>query len=216
MSPLLAPAALGPVWMDPSYLLTQYGGAFFWISVVIVFIECGLLFPILPGDTLLFAVGLFTATGQMGVNLGVALIGLSAAALLGNIVGYEIGRAVGPPLYRRDGRILKKRYFDQTTVFFERYGNKALVIGRFVPVVRTFITVVAGVGRMERRRFFTWSAVGAVAWAVSVTVLGYLLGTSFPGLQNKLELVILLIVAFSLLPVLVEYLRHRRAAGQLR
>ncbi len=216
MPPLLSPAALGPVWMDPSYLLTQYGGAFFWISVVIVFIECGLLFPILPGDTLLFAVGLFTATGQMGVNLGVALIGLSAAALLGNIVGYEIGRAVGPPLYRRDGRILKKRYFDQTTVFFERYGNKALVIGRFVPVVRTFITVVAGVGRMERRRFFTWSAVGAVAWAVSVTLLGYLLGTSFPGLQNKLELVILLIVAFSLLPVLAEYLRHRRAAGQLR
>ncbi|MDQ2826128.1 MAG: VTT domain-containing protein, partial [Actinomycetota bacterium] len=148
-------------------------------------------------------------------NLGVALIGLSAAALLGNIVGYEIGRAVGPPLYRRDGRILKKRYFDQTTVFFERHGNKALVIGRFVPVVRTFVTVVAGVGRMERRRFFTWSAVGAVSWAVSVTLLGYLLGTSFPGLQNKLELVILLIVAFSLLPVLVEYLRHRRAAGQL-
>ncbi|MEO5744183.1 MAG: VTT domain-containing protein [Terracoccus sp.] len=216
MPPLMAPAALGPVWMDPSYLLTQYGGAFFWIGVVIVFIECGLLFPILPGDTLLFAVGLFIATGQMGVNLGVALIGLSAAALLGNIVGYEIGRAVGPPLYRRDGRILKKRYFDQTTVFFERHGNKALVIGRFVPVVRTFITVVAGVGRMERRRFFTWSAVGAVSWAVSVTLLGYLLGTSFPGLQDKLELVILLIVAFSLLPVLVEYLRHRRAAGQLR
>ncbi len=216
MPPLMAPAALGPVWMDPSYLLTQYGGAFFWIAVVIVFIECGLLFPILPGDTLLFAVGLFIATGQMGVNLGVALIGLSAAALLGNIVGYEIGRAVGPPLYRRDGRILKKRYFDQTTVFFERHGNKALVIGRFVPVVRTFVTVVAGVGRMERRRFFTWSAVGAVSWAVSVTLLGYLLGTSFPGLQNKLELVILLIVAFSLLPVLVEYLRHRRAAGQLR
>ncbi len=216
MPPLMAPAALGPVWMDPSYLLTQYGGAFFWIAVVIVFIECGLLFPILPGDTLLFAVGLFIATGQMGVNLGVALIGLSAAALLGNIVGYEIGRAVGPPLYRRDGRILKKRYFDQTTVFFERHGNKALVIGRFVPVVRTFITVVAGVGRMERRRFFTWSAVGAVSWAVSVTLLGYLLGTSFPGLQDKLELVILLIVAFSLLPVLVEYLRHRRAAGQLR
>ena len=216
MLPLMAPASLGPVWMDPSYLLTQYGGAFLWIALVIVFIECGLLFPILPGDTLLFAVGLFIATGQIGVNLAVALVALSAAALLGNIVGYEIGRAVGPPLYRRDGRILKKRYFDQTTVFFERYGNKALVIGRFVPIVRTFITVVAGVGRMQRRRFFTWSAVGAVSWAVSVTLLGYLLGTSFPGLQDKLELVILLIVAFSLLPVLVEYLRHRRAAGQLR
>ena len=216
MHPLTAPASLGPVWMDPSYLLAQYGGAFLWISLVIVFIECGLLFPILPGDTLLFAVGLFIATGQIGVNLGVALIALSAAALLGNIVGYEIGRAVGPPLYRRDGRILKKRYFDQTTVFFERHGNKALVIGRFVPIVRTFITVVAGVGRMDRRRFFTWSAVGAVLWVVSVTLLGYLLGTTFPGLQDKLELVILIIVAFSLLPVLVEYLRHRRRVDQVR
>ncbi len=209
MHPLMAPPSLGPVWMDPSYLLAQYGGAFFLIALLIVFIECGLLFPILPGDTLLFAVGLFIATGQIGVNLGVALVALSAAALLGNLVGYEIGRAVGPPLYRHDGRILKKRYFDQTTVFFERYGNKALVIGRFVPVVRTFITVVAGVGRMDRRRFFTWSAVGAVSWACSVTLLGYLLGATFPGLQSKLELVILVIVAFSLLPVLVEYLRHR-------
>ncbi|MBC9820936.1 DedA family protein [Terrabacter sp. MAHUQ-38] len=204
--------ALGPKWMDPEYLLQQYGGAFFWIALCIVFIECGLLFPILPGDSLLFAVGLFIATGQVHVNLGVAIIALCAAAFLGNVVGYEIGRAIGTPLYERDGRVLKKRYFDQTTAFFDKHGNKALVIGRFVPIVRTFITVVAGVSRMDRRRFFTWSAVGAVLWAAGLTLVGYFLGKSFPGLADKLEIAIVLIVAVSVLPMVYEYLKHRREA----
>jgi membrane-associated protein len=196
--------------MDPQYLLTRFGSQFFWLSTLIVFIECGLLFPILPGDSLLFAVGLFISTGQVHVNIVLACIVLSAAAFLGNVVGYEIGRAVGAPLYERDGRLLKKRYFDQTTAFFDQHGNKALVIGRFVPVVRTFITVVAGVGRMDRRRFFTWSLVGAVLWATGITLLGYFLGQAFPVLQDKLELAVLAIVAVSLLPAVIEYLRHRR------
>lgn len=203
-------AALGPDWMDPAYLLAQYGEAFFWISLAIVFVECGLLFPILPGDSLLFAVGLFIATGQVHINLGVAIIALCVAAFAGNVTGYEIGRAIGTPLYERDGRILKKKYFDQTTAFFDKHGNKALVIGRFVPIVRTFITVVAGVSRMDRRRFFTWSAVGAVLWAAGLTLVGYFLGRSFPGLQDKLEIAILLIIGVSVLPMLFEYLRHRR------
>ena len=205
-------AALGPKWMDPAYLLQQYGGAFFWIAIAIVFIECGLLFPILPGDSLLFAVGLFIATGQVHINLGVAILALCAAAFLGNVVGYEIGRAIGTPLYERDGRILKKKYFDQTTDFFDRHGNKALVIGRFVPIVRTFITVVAGVSRMERRRFFTWSAVGAVLWGAGLTVLGYFLGQAFPWLSDKVEIAILLIMAVSVLPMVYEFVKHRRQA----
>jgi membrane-associated protein len=200
---------LGPDWMDPQYLLDQFGSQFFWVSVAIVFIECGLLFPILPGDSLLFAAGLFIANGSIHVNIAVACVIFSVAAFAGNVVGYEIGRAVGPPLYHRDGRILKRKYFDQTTVFFDRYGNKALVLGRFVPIVRTFITVVAGVGRMDRRRFFTWSAVGAVLWATGITLLGYFLGQAFPVLQDKLELAIIAIVAVSLIPVGVEYVRHR-------
>jgi membrane-associated protein len=211
----LAPVTLGPDWMDPAYLLEQYGEAFFWISLAIVFIECGLLFPILPGDSLLFAVGLFIATGQVDVNLGVALVALCVAAFAGNVTGYEIGRAIGTPLYQRDGRVLKKKYFDQTTAFFDKHGNKALVIGRFVPIVRTFITVVAGVSRMDRRRFFTWSAVGAVLWAAGLTLLGYFLGKSFPGLQDKLEIAILLIIGVSVLPMVFEYLKHRRAANRI-
>src|SRR6476619_6321104 len=101
--PAIAPA-LGPKWMDPTYLLQQYGEAFFWIAVAIVFIECGLLFPILPGDSLLFAVGLFIATGQVHVNLGVAIVILCASAFLGNVVGYELGRAPGPPVSATRGR----------------------------------------------------------------------------------------------------------------
>ena len=96
------------------------------------------------------------------------------------MLGYEIGRWIGPPLYERDGRILKRKYFDQTDAFFDKHGNKALVIGRFVPFVRTYITVVAGVTRMERRRFFLWSAVGAVRGSLSITLLGYFLGRSVP------------------------------------
>jgi membrane-associated protein len=207
--------ALGPKWMDPAYLLDQYGDAFFWIALAIVFIECGLLFPILPGDSLLFAVGLFIATGQVHINLGIAIVALCVAAFLGNVVGYEIGRALGTPLYHRDGRFLKKKYFDETTAFFDKHGNKALVIGRFVPIVRTFITVVAGVSRMDRHRFFTWSAVGAVLWVTSITLLGYFLGKSFPGIADKLEIAIVLIVAVSLLPMVIEALRHRRQARRV-
>ncbi len=204
---------LGPQWMDPNYLLTEFGGAFFWLSIAIVFIECGLLFPILPGDSLLFAIGLFTATAEtsgFSVPLWTSLPLLTLAAFGGNVAGYEIGRAVGTPLYERDGKILKKKYFDQTTAFFDKHGNKALVIGRFVPIVRTFITVVAGASRMERARFFTWSAVGAVLWVFSVTLAGYFLGKSFPGLGENIDKLIILIVLLSVLPMVYEYLKHRR------
>ncbi len=206
-------AALGPDWMDPAYLLQQYGGAFLWISLAIVFIECGLLFPILPGDSLLFAMGLFIATGQVGIGIMPAILLLAVAAFLGNVSGYEIGRAVGTPLYERQGRFVNKKNFDKARDFFDHHGNKALVIGRFVPIVRTYITVVAGVSRMDRKRFFTWSGVGAVAWVVSVILLGYFLGQAIPGLQHNIEAIILLIVAFSVLPMVFEWLRHKRKAA---
>ncbi len=198
-------------WMDPEYLLNTFGSAFFWVSVAIVFIECGLLFPILPGDSLLFAVGLFIHQGVIPVPLWLACVILAVAAFAGNVAGYEIGRAIGPALYARDGRILKRKYFDETIAFFDKHGNKALVIGRFVPIVRTFITVVAGVGQMPRRRFFTWSAVGAVLWAVGITIIGYFLG-QIPLVHENLEVAILLIVAVSVVPMIIEYLRHRRRA----
>jgi membrane-associated protein len=204
--------ALGPDWMDPQYLFDTYGTAFFWVSLVIVFVECGLFFPILPGDSLLFAVGIFIAGGEMDVNLVVAIAALWVAAFGGNVVGYEIGRAVGAPLRERDGRVIKKEYFDKTHAFFEKHGAKALVLGRFVPIVRTYVTVVAGIGRMERRHFFTWSAVGAAIWVVLLVLAGYFLG-SVPVVRDNLEAAILLIVGLSVLPMVVEYVRHRREAN---
>src|SRR4029079_13088028 len=132
----------------------EFGSSFFWVSLLIIVIECGLFFPFLPGDSLLFALGLFIARGDISVvpggeiaNLVFALLVMSAGAFLGNVLGYEIGRWIGPPLYERRGRVIKREYFENTSAFFDKHGNKALVIGRFVPFVRTYITVVAGVTR---------------------------------------------------------------------
>lgn len=201
--------------MDPNWLLDQYGGAFFWISMAIVFIECGLLFPILPGDSLLFAIGMFTASDKFHMPLWQTLPLLFVAAFAGNVSGYEIGHALGKPLYERDGRIIKRKYFEQTNAFFDRHGSKALVIGRFVPIVRTFITVVAGASRMPRRHFFTWSAVGAALWVGIVTIAGYFLGKAFPGLGKNIDIAIMLVVLVSVLPMLWEWWKHRRQSRAL-
>ena len=144
------------------------------------------------------------------VELLIAIAALIAAAFLGNVVGYEIGRRIGPPLYERDGRIVKRKYFDQTTAFFDRHGNKALVIGRFVPFVRTYITVVAGVTRMERHRFFLWSLVGAVLWVMSICLLGFFLGDAFPALGESIDKLVIVILAFSVIPIVFEWWRHKR------
>lgn len=194
--------------MDPQYLLDQFGQQFFWVSVAIIFIECGLLFPILPGDSLLFSIGLFIARGDIEINIATACVILSTAAFAGNVTGYEIGRAIGRPLYDRDGRFIKKKYFDQTHDFFERHGSKALVIGRFVPIVRTFVTVVAGVSRMSRRRFLIWSGVGAILWATGLTLVGHALG-EIDVIHRNLEAAVLLIVAVSVLPMVFEFIRHK-------
>ncbi|WP_248583442.1 VTT domain-containing protein [Nocardioides sp. InS609-2] len=216
----LHPLLLGMDWMDPNWLLDRFGETLFWLSLAIIFVECGLFFPFLPGDTLLFAMGLFIAGDQISIlpghhslDLLLALVLFSVAAVGGNVAGYEIGRAIGPPLYERDGRILKRKYFDQTTAFFDKHGNKALVIGRFVPFVRTYITVVAGVTRMDRRRFFLWSFVGAVAWVVLITLLGYFLGAAIPWLGENIDYAIILILAFSVVPIVWEWWRHQRTTA---
>jgi membrane-associated protein len=211
---LVTPLLLGLDWMDPEWWLDQFGAEMFWASVVVVFVECGLLFPILPGDSLLFAIGLFISTGELDVSLPVACVVLSAAAFAGNVVGYEIGRKIGPPLFHREGRFLNTKNFRKTHDFFERYGNKALVLGRFVPIVRTFITVIAGAGEMNRSRFFGWSLVGAVLWATGLTLVGYFLGEAVPALSDHLELAVLLIIGVSLLPMVYEYWKHRREVDE--
>ncbi|GAA2748202.1 VTT domain-containing protein [Terrabacter aerolatus] len=213
LAPAMAPT-LGPSWLDPNYLFATYGAAFFVVALVFVFIECGLLFPFLPGDSLLFAIGLFIAAGKPHLpSLLVALPALMVAAFLGNVVGYGLGRVIGVPLHQREGRIVKRRYLDESRAFFDRHGSKALVIGRFVPLVRTFITLVAGASRMPLRHFFLWSGVGALLWVPVITLLGYSLGSAFPAVGKNLDVAIVVIVVLSLVPVAVQWWRHRRAVG---
>jgi membrane-associated protein len=203
---------LGPDWLNADTLLQQLGPSAFWVSLVVIFVECGLFIFFMPGDSLLFTIGLAIQNPQqladLHINIVVACIVLTAAAFLGNVVGYEIGRAVGAPLYTRGGRLLKPEHFDKAHAFFEKHGSKAIVLARFVPVVRTFITAVAGVSKMDRRRFFTYSFVGALLWATGVTLMGYFLG-QIAFVRSHIDVMLILIVAVSLLPVAVEYLRHR-------
>jgi membrane-associated protein len=175
------------------------------------------LFAILPGDSLLFTVGLFVALGAVNHSMWFVCLVLTIAAVLGNVSGYAIGHKIGPPLFRPRaglmGKIFKQAYVDKTHEFFERYGNRALILARFVPIVRTFVTLVAGVGQMSFRRFISYTAIGGVLWACGVTIAGYYLGT-IPLIKNNIEVVLILIVLVSLLPMLVEFLLHRRRARQ--
>jgi membrane-associated protein len=203
---------LGPDWLNADKLLTQLGPSALWVSLVVIFVECGLFIFFMPGDSLLFTIGLAIQNPHqlidLHINIVVACIVLTASAFLGNVVGYEIGRAVGAPLYTRGGRLLKPEHFDKAHAFFEKHGSKAIVLARFVPVVRTFITAVAGVSKMDRRRFFTYSFIGAFLWATGVTLMGYFLG-QVAFVRTHIDVMLILIVAVSFVPVGVEYIRHR-------
>ena len=208
---LAAVSALGPEWIQPTYILEKFGTAAFIAVLVIIFIECGLFVFFLPGDSLLFVTGLFISTGQIGVPLWLACVLLSVAAVGGNLCGYAIGRKVGPPLFHRpDSRFLKPEYVTQTHAFFEKYGPRAIVLARFVPIVRTFITAMAGVGKMDFRVYGTYSLVGGVLWAAGLTVLGYFLGQN-AFVQKNIELIAILIVVVSVLPAVFEWWRSRNA-----
>ena len=207
--------ALGPEWLRPDTILTWLGP---WALVglaVIVFAECGLLVGFfLPGDSLLFTAGLFVADGAIASPLWVVCALLVAAAVLGNACGYWIGRSAGPAVFDKPkSRLFKPQHVVKTQEFFDRYGNRAIVLGRFVPIVRTFITVMAGVGRMEPRRYFTYSVLGGVLWAAGVTVLGYWLG-QFAFVTANIEAILILIVLASVMPMVVEVVRARRHAAR--
>jgi len=212
---LLTPMLL-PSWMDPEVLIQWFGPWALWGVAFVIFAECG-LFAILPGDSLLFTVGLFTSMGIIDHSLLFICAVLTIAAVLGNVCGYWIGRLIGPPLFKPRtgimGQIFKQSYVDKTHVFFERYGNRALILARFVPIVRTFVTLVAGVGKMDFRKFITYTAIGGILWACGITVLGFYLGR-VPFIHHNLEAALILIVFISVIPMLVEYVLHRRRTSQ--
>ena len=203
--------ALGPDWLNPETMLTSLGDIAFWVVLAIIFAECGLLIGFfLPGDSLLFVTGLFIATGAIGINIWAAALLLVIAAVLGNVTGYWIGYKAGPALFNKpDSRLFRQEYVDKTHHFFNRYGARAIIMARFVPIVRTFITAVAGIGRMDFRRFLVFSTIGGVLWAAGVTLAGYFLGT-IEFVRDNIELILVLVVFASIVPIIVEWVRHRR------
>jgi membrane-associated protein len=208
-----------PSILDPMYWLGE-GGMFASAVLpgilIIVFIETGLLFPLLPGDSLLFTGGLLAAAPNPPVNIWVLAASVSVVAVLGDQCAYFIGRRIGPALFdKEDSRFFKKRYVSESHAFFERHGPKTIILARFVPIVRTFTPVLAGVSTMRYPVFLGFDIIGGVLWGAGVTLLGYFLG-NVPFVKNNLELMILLIVFLSVLPGLTAVGRNmlnRRRAG---
>jgi membrane-associated protein len=201
--------ALMPQWFNPEYLLTKFGAYVILGACLVIFIESS-IFPVLPGDSLLFTAGLFVAQGSIHTPLWLVCFVVSIAALLGNAVGYFIGYKAGPALFKRpDSRFFKQDYVDKTHAFLEKHGPKAVVLARFVPFVRTFITWIAGVGRMDAKRYFTYTVIGGILWAAGITALGYVLGNIL-FIKNNIEAIFILIVLVSVVPLIVEWARSRR------
>ena len=204
-------AVIGVLGLDPKQLfdsLSPYGEAVAWL---IVFAETGLLLGFfLPGDSLLFTAGVLAGQGKL--DLWLLIPGVFIGAVLGSEVGYEIGARVGPRLFRRpDSRFFKQEYVERTHAFFERHGSKAVLLARFVPVVRTFMPVMAGVGKMTRRVYSTYNVIGALVWAVGVTMLGYALGNAIGGnIDNYILPFIAVIILISFVPVFLEWRRAKR------
>jgi len=205
----MAVHALGP---DIQQMLQDFGNVAFWVVLGIIFAECGLLIGFfLPGDSLLFITGLLIANGTINVNIGVACLLLFLAAVLGNVTGYWIGFKAGPTLFRRpDSKLFRKEYVDKTHEFLDKHGARSIVLARFVPIVRTFITAIAGVAKMDFRRFMIFSAIGGFIWAVGVTLAGYFFG-NIEFVKKNIELILIIVVFISVIPIGVEYVRHRRS-----
>lgn len=194
--------------LDPQALIDRFGTYALWGAALVVFIECW-LFPFLPGDSLLFTVGLLVSQQSVGYPIWVACLVLTVAAVLSNVVGYVVGAKLGHVLFGKpDAKVFKQEYVDQTHAFFEKYGNRAVVLARFVPIVRTFITLTAGIGGMPMRRFVAYSAIGGVIWATGVTLLGYWLG-QVAFVRTNIDVLLVGIVALSVVPIIVEWLRAR-------
>ncbi len=213
----MAPAGDGPVGssvvhvlalsLSPEDLIRTFGTIGL---IAIIFAESGLLIGFfLPGDSLLFTAGLLASQGKL--NLAVILVGCFLAAFIGDQVGYAFGKKVGPSIFKRpDSRFFKHENVERAEEFFEHHGSKTIVLARFVPIVRTFAPIVAGVSSMRYRTFVMYNLVGAFAWSVGVILLGYWLGETVPNIDKYLLPIILGIIVLSLIPVAIEWRRQRK------
>jgi membrane-associated protein len=192
-----------------SDLIQTYGLWTYLILFVVIFCETGLVVtPFLPGDSLIFAAGTFAARGDLKV--GWLFLVLAAAAVLGDTVNYWIGKIIGPKIFHKEKtRFFRKEYLDRTHEFYEKYGAETIIIARFVPIIRTFAPFVAGIGRMSYLKFISYNVIGGVGWVAIFTFGGYFFG-NIPFVKNNFSIVIIAIILISLVPAVVEFLKHRK------
>jgi len=195
--------------VDPKHLIEAFGVAGLF---AIIFAESGLLIGFfLPGDSLLFTAGLLKSQGVISLPLPLLLLGCFVCAVAGDQVGYAFGRRVGPSLFRRpDSKLFKQEHVEKAQAYFDKHGSKTIVLARFIPIVRTFAPVLAGVGRMDYRTFVTYNVMGGLFWAVGVTTVGYTLGRSIPSIDKYLLPIIALIIFLSFVPVAVEAYKAKK------
>jgi len=179
--------------------------------IVTIFAESSLIF-FLPGDTLLFTAGLLASQGKL--NIAVVLLGSFAAAVTGNQVAYVVGNRLGPSLFKPGSRLFKAEYVERANEYFDKFGSRTIVLARFIPAVRTFAPILAGIGTMRYRTFVTYNVLGALLWAIGVTLLGYTLGKTVHGIDKYLLPVIIVIAALSAIPVVIEFRRSRRPTSR--
>lgn len=198
--------ALGPEWISPEYLIGQFGLVG---TLIIVFAESG-LFAFLPGDSLLFTMGLFVASGAVEQPLWLVCTLIVIAAIIGDQVGYMIGKVFGPKIFNKpNSKLFKRENLDAAHEFMEKHGPKAIVLARFVPIIRTFAPMVAGATAMKYRTFLTFNVIGGILWGAGVTILGYQLG-QFEVIKNNVEPIFIGIVLISVIPVIFEVLKSRK------
>lgn len=194
-------------------LMIQTLGIWSYVIIfLIIFCETGLVVtPVLPGDSLLFAIGTFAAIGSFDITM--VLILLTIAAIAGDTVNYWIGNYLGPKVFHyEESRFFKKKHLERTHQFYEKHGGKTIIIARFIPIIRTFAPFVAGIGSMTYRKFLSYNVAGGILWIFSLTLAGYFFG-NIPIVRNNFSLVIVAIVVISVLPGVIEYLRQRRKAA---
>jgi membrane-associated protein len=210
----LRPEEGAPLKVLVTGLAAGLGPWFYPLLFLVVFCETGLVVtPFLPGDSLLFLVGALAASPASGLNLALLHVVLIGAAVLGDAVNYAIGYRVGPRVFKYEhSRLFNRKHLDRAQEFYEKYGNKTIILARFVPVVRTFAPFVAGIGKMEYHRFFLYNVVGAVAWVLLCLWSGYWFG-GIPWVEDHFEAVVVAIILISVLPMVVDYVQARRRAA---
>ncbi len=204
-------------WLRPEHIVKVGGAA---LVMGVIFAETGLLIGFFfPGDSLLFTAGLLAAipgpdgiTPVLDVNIYLLLAGVFGAAVIGNTVGYFVGKTLGPRLFaKEDSLLFKKKYLDMTQNFYDKYGRLAIIAGRFLPIIRTFVPVLAGAIKLDFIRFTIYNIVGALAWTASFILLGYFLGASFPGpITKNLDYIVILLIIITIIPVIRTYRKERR------